>query len=385
VNQIPAPQVLAVAPTPGERTLARLRRIPRLFWLTVAIPTLLATVYFGLIAADRYVSESRFVVRSPQRPVQAATFTALLQGTGFDRSQDDAYSVHDFILSRDALRELEKELQVSKAFGKTGPDFINHFPQLDFDDSFEALHRYYQKRVSVDYDSTSSVLVVRVNAFTAEDARRINQMLLDMSERLVNQISERARQDMIRFATGEVREAERRAKEAALALATFRNQRAVVDPEKQSVIQLQQVAKLQEEIIATKTQLAQLRRYTPNNPQIPALETRLNTLQQEMDTETAKIAGGGGSLAHKAVGYEPLALERAFAEKQLAAAMTALETARSEAQRKQLYLERIVQPNLPDAPTEPSRFKNVLVIFVVALIVWGILSLLMAGIREHYE
>jgi capsular polysaccharide transport system permease protein len=78
-------------------------------------------------------------------------------------------------------------------------------------------------------------------------------------------------------------------------------------------------------------------------------------------------------------------LERAFADKQLAAAMTALETARSEAQRKQLYLERIVQPNLPDAPTEPSRVRNVLVIFVVALVVWGILSLLMAGIREHYE
>jgi capsular polysaccharide transport system permease protein len=383
VKQIPDPQVLAFAPTPSERTLARLKRIPRLFWLTVAIPTALASVYFGLIAADRYVSESRFVVRSPQRPMQAGSLSALLQGTAFSRSQDDAYSVHDFILSRDALQELDRELQVRKAFGHTGLDFPNRFPALDFDDSFEALHRYYQKRVSVDYDSASSVSVLRVDAFTAADAQRINQMLLDLSERLVNQISERARQDMIRFAADEVREAERRAKEATLALAAFRNQTVVVDPEKQSVIQLQQVAKLQEEIIATKTQLAQLRKYTPDNPQIPALVTRLDTLQRELDAEMSKVAGSRGSLAEKAVGYEPLVLERAFAERQLASAMTALETARSEAQRQQLYLERIVQPNLPDVAIEPRRLRSVGVVFVLGLIAWGIVSLLAASVREH--
>jgi capsular polysaccharide transport system permease protein len=345
----------------------------------------LAIVYFGLIATDRYISESRFVVRSPQRSVQTGTLTALLQGTGFSRSQDDAYSVHDFILSRDALQELDRELQLRKAFGHTGLDFLNRFPSVDFDDSFEALHRYYQKRVSVDYDSASSLSVLRVNAFTAADAQRINQMLLDMSERLVNQISERARQDMIRFAANEVREAERRAKEATLALAAFRNQKAVVDPEKQSVIQLQQVAKLQEEIIATKTQLSQLRKYTPGNPQIPALVTRLETLQKELDAETSKVAGSGGSLAQKAAGYEPLVLERAFAEKQLAAAMTALETARSEAQRQQLYLERIVQPNLPDVAIEPRRIRSVIIVFVLGLIAWGILSLLVASVREHLD
>ena len=39
----------------------------KLLLLTTIIPTVLAIVYFGLIASDVYISESRFVVRSPER------------------------------------------------------------------------------------------------------------------------------------------------------------------------------------------------------------------------------------------------------------------------------------------------------------------------------
>jgi capsular polysaccharide transport system permease protein len=63
--------------------------------------------------------------------------------------------------------------------------------------------------------------------------------------------------------------------------------------------------------------------------------------------------------------------------------MTALETARSEAQRQQLYLERIVQPNRPDVAIEPRRIRSVIIILVLGLMSWGILSLLAASVREH--
>jgi capsular polysaccharide transport system permease protein len=78
--------------TTGARSFkARLASANVILWLTVILPTALAVVYFGLIASDVYISESRFVVRSPQRAAQTG-IGALLQGTGFSRSQDDTYS-----------------------------------------------------------------------------------------------------------------------------------------------------------------------------------------------------------------------------------------------------------------------------------------------------
>ena len=60
---------------------------------------------------------------------------------------------------------------------------------------------------------------------------------------------------------------------------------------------------------------------TPENPQIPALEKRASTLQAEMEVETTKVAGGERSLANKAAEFQRLALEREFADKQLASAL----------------------------------------------------------------
>lgn len=354
----------------------------RLFWLTVVLPTLAAIVYFGFIAADVYISESRFVVRSPERQT-ASPLGALLKGSGFARSQDDSYTVQDFILSRDAMRALDEKIDLRAAYAKG--DVVGRFPGLDRDDSFENMHRYYQKAVSVQLDPLSSIATVRVRAFAADDAQKINQSLLEMGEALVNQLNARGRQDLIRFATGEVAMAEKKAGRAALALARYRNEKGVIDPEKQSAIPLQQIAKLQDELIAAKSQLAQLQMLTGENPQIPVLKKRVQMLETEIEAESGRVAGGRRSLASKAADFQRLALEKEFADKQLASALASLEQARNEAQRQQLYLERIAQPSLPDAAMEPRRLRAILAVFVLGLIAWGVLSMLIAGIKEHQD
>ena len=356
----------------------------RLFLFTVALPTALAVLYFGVVASDVYISESRFVVRSPDR--QAATgLGALLKGVGFSRSQDDSYTVHDYVLSRDALKEINEKLAVAKAFASSEVDIFSRFGGLDFDSSFEALHRYYQKKVDMQQDSASSISTLTVRAYRAQDAQSINQKLLELSEGLVNRLNERGRQDLIRSAASEVADAESKSKAAAQALSAYRSAKGVVDPERQATVQLQQVAKLQDELIATKTQLAQLKAFTPENPQIQALQLRAKTLQAEMDLETNKVTGGERSLANKAADFQRFALEREFADKQLASALASLELARNEAQRKQVYIERIAQPSLPDVAMEPRRFRGILATFVLGLVAWGILTMLLAGVREHQD
>jgi capsular polysaccharide transport system permease protein len=366
------------------RLLRRWRGVSRLFLLTVVLPTVLSAGYFGLYASDVFISESRFVVRSPQR--QAATgLGAILQSAGFSRSQDDTYTVHDYILSRDALRQLEEHLSVSDAYSSREVDIFSRFAGIDPDDSFEALHRYYQKQVKLEVDSASSIMVLKTSAFDAALARDMNERLLEMSERLVNALNQRGREDMIRFAAAEVAAAEAASRQATLAVASFRMRMGVFDPDRQSALQLQLVSKLQDELIATRTQIAQVRLLASESPQIPALEKRLETLRKEIEAETGKVAGAGRSLSSQSVEFERLSLDRVFADKQLAAALTSLEQARNDAQRKQFYLERIVQPALADRAVEPRRLRSVMATLVLGFVLWGILSMLLAGVREHQD
>jgi capsular polysaccharide transport system permease protein len=356
-----------------------------IFWVAIAIPTVIALIYYGVVASDAFISESRFVVRSPQKQTQASVLGAFLQGTGFSRSQDDTYSVHDYILSRDALAEIDKVLGVRQAYSSKDVDFINRFPGLDWDSSFEAFFKYYKKKVSIEYDSVSSITTLSVRAYSADDAKKINDLLLKMGERLVNNLNDRSRQDLIRFADSEVKIAEEKLTTASLALSNFRSNQSVFDPDRQSALQLQAVGKLREELIAVESQLQQLKQNSPNNPQIKSLELRASSLRNVISAESAKVTGTGGSFTSKSAMFERLVLEKSFADKQLATALAALETARSEAQRKQLYLERLVQPNLPDKAMEPRRLRSILAVFLLGLLAWGVLSLIYASVKEHTD
>ena len=363
----------------------KIKNINWLFILTVIIPTLLAIAYFGFIASDVYISESRFVVRSPDKQ-NASPFSSFLKGTGFSSSQDDSYTVKEYMLSRDALSLLNDKLSIKEAYSSKDVDIFSRFSGLAFwDTSFEALYQYYINQVVIELDSDSSITTLTIKSFTAEDAYHINEQLIQMNESLVNKLNEVAKSDMIGFATQEVNIAEQKAQAAALELSSYRNQKGVVDPEKQSGLELEQVVKLQNELITAQAKLVQLQTFAKENPQIPSLQLKIKSLESEIATQTKQVVGGDQSLAKKAAQYQRLALEREFADKQLASTLASLELARNEAMRKQLYLERIVQPNLPDYPIEPRRLRGILTSFIMGMTAWGVLSILLAGVREHND
>jgi capsule polysaccharide export protein KpsE/RkpR len=73
------------------------------------------------------------------------------------------------------------------------------------------------------------------------------------------------------------------------------------------------------------------------------------------------------------------------ASKRLAAAMVSLQDARNEALHQQAYIERIAQPNLPDEALEPRRLRGILATLALGLMAWGVLGMLLAGVREHRD
>lgn len=367
-----------------DLSVARLKKIDPIFLVAVVVPTVLAILYFSFIASDVYVSESRFVVRSPEKQTSSA-LGALLKAPGISVAGDEIYAVQEYVESRDALRALNHDGFVDRMIAAPGLDRFERFYSFGLRDTFEGKYRYFQRRVDVQNETASSISTMKIRAYSAQDAYAMNKRLLDLGEALVNRLNNRSREDLIRFSQVEVDGARKGAEKAALALAAFRNRSGLVDPELQASIELQLISKLQDELIAAKTQLLQLRAFTPINPQIPVLQTRINGLSGEIDREIAKVTGGGSSLANGAVEYQRLTLESQFADKQLASAMASLESARNDARRKQVYLERIVEPNLPDEALEPKRLRNIFSIFALGLVAWGVLSMLLAGLREHRD
>ena len=361
------------------------QRINKLFLATVVIPTALSAVYFGAIASGRYISDSSFVIYNPQQ-TNTGGFSSLLATAGLSHSSSGAYSVHDYILSRDALAELQRTLNYRHMVSNSRIDVFNRFGGvLAPYSSFEELFDYYKKMVADNIDTVSNISTLRVTAYTAQDAQRVNANLLALGQGLINRLNAQANEDAVRFYKQDVAKAEAKVRAASLAIAAYRNRRGVFNPAPESALQLQLVSKLQDKLITEQTQLAQLISSTPNNPQVPLLRKGIEALKQEITRQSAKVTGGSNSLASKASPYEQLVLTQTFAEKELAASLAALEQARITAQKQQLFVEVIAKPSLPDQAMEPKRVRGVVATLVVGLLVWGVLSVIIGGVREHHD
>jgi capsular polysaccharide transport system permease protein len=352
--------------------------------LFVVLPTVLAMLYYFLVAADLYASEAQFVVRSPSR-MQVTGLAGLLQSSGISRAQDDVFAVHDFIMSRDALAVLQDKLDLRAMFKRPEGDLLSTYPNVIYHNTFEDFFRYYRTRVAVSYDSTTGVTTLEVKAYRAEDAKEIADMLLSESEALINRLNQRAHDNAVHDAETDVQLAEQRIAQTQRDTLEYRNQESLLDPGKASGAIFENVAKMQAELANARTRLAELDRGSPGSPMRSSLETHISALAQRVEQEQVKLTGSGESMAPKISQYERLMLQQDFAAKELAAAMASLESAREDARRQQVYLERIVEPNVPDKAEFPKRIKSVLIVLISCFLGYSTIRLLLAGIREHAQ
>lgn len=370
----------ADAPSPLVRWIKK----RRWFLLAVVLPTLLATLYYGLIASDIYISESRFVIKSPdQKRGQTSTLANLVQTTGLSGGQEQTNEVLTYVRSRDALKALEKNVAIRDKFSTPDVDFLSRFPQPFSDDSFESLFKYFGKRVDARLDSETSTAIIKVEAFSPQDAYSINRELLDLSEGLVNRLNGRAQSKGIIEAQRQVDLATQRARAARVALTQYRNSQALIDPTKQAGGVLEISNTLIAEQAALKAQLDLMQREAPANPSIPALRNRIRAISVQIASQDSRVVGSGSGIASKLGGYENLLVEQEFATQSLNAANAALVQARAEAQRQQFYLERVVDPNVPDVPLLPKRVFNIVTVFAVMMALYFIAWMFVIGVMEH--
>lgn len=382
---LPAPPAIA---TMAERAAPVQRRWPSgivSLLLLVLLPTCLATGYFCLMAADRYQSEARFVLRMPGRAIANAAMANLLQSSGVTRSTDDGYIVREFLESRDAMAWLEKTSRLRAAYGEPKWDFIWRFPNPFMSNTEEGLYRQYERMVSASFDSSTGVNTLKVQAFTPADARHQTAALLDAAEALVNRLNERARRDAIGLADAEAERMRQRTLAAQAALTAFRERERLVDPGQATLAVLETIAKLSQEAAQVSVELGQLEKASPNGPQIGSLRGRRAALEAQIAIERQRLAGDAQSIAPKIAEYERLMLEREFAEKALMAAMTSVELARVEVLRQQIYLERVAAPGQPDYPAYPLRAVWCLATLAAGFMAWRMWRILAGDALRHTE
>ena len=363
------------------------------FFLLVVLPSLVAAGYLYVVAAPQYVSETRFVVSSRGGGADIGGNIAGLRGIGGaalgafggGAASGDAASIRDFLTSLDAVMQANAELDLISLWRRPEADPLARLRRSEP----ELLARYFNTMVDISLEPMTNATTLRVRSFRPEDSKALAEQLLHSAEALVNRLSERARNATLQIAHQEAEVAERRVQEARAALVVFREQERELDSAGavQSAVALR--GQLEAMLAQARAELTErLKFMQPDNPALQATRNRIEALERQIIAERSRhtegaASSGEGVLSRQLASFERLMLEREFADRQLASATASLEAARVEAQRQQIFLSRIAEPNLAVYPLYPRKLTILVSIFVGLAISYGIGWLLIVGMREH--
>ena len=370
-------------PQSSDASARRLPAVPWAFFGLVVVPTLIAAIYLLFLASPRYVSEAQFIVRSSDEGAVSSLGSAL-EGVGIGSKSANAHAVLEYVKSSDGLNELGRTVDVRKIYSRPGVDILSRLPRPFTDSSNETFRQQFNSYLTVGYDSQTGISTLRVEAFTAADAQRIADALLEGGEGLVNRLSERSSSDTVAQAERNVGESQARLDKALEQLTAFRNREGLIDPSSSARAGGELVGAMSLSLATMRAERSQVAADTPASPQLPIIDSRIRALEQQIAIERNKIVGSDSSLAPKISSYENLQTEREFSERLLASSTAALSAAQLESRRKRLYIDRIVNPDRPDKAVEPKRLLSLLAVFATLMLAYGLGWLVLAGLRESH-
>lgn len=373
------------------RPQARRRRLLALsFILVVVLPVIFGSIYFTMIQSDRYVAGAGFAVRGVNAGGGLDVLGAFTGLASSGSTTSDSYIVLKFLKSRDVVERLQADIDLRSIYETSLADPLSRMaPNLSIEEAVD----YWSSMISTSFDATSGIITFDIEAFRADDARRIADLVLRHTQELVNQLSESARRDAVAFAQSEVERAEVRLREAMAGLREFQESEQSFNPAESAKMQAELLGQLNGRLTEVQTRMRVLGKSVKSDaPSMVALQRQADAIQAQIDKQTEEMtgpanaagaAGDSNALPDLLERYETLIGEKDFAQRAYSSSLASLEQARVEAGRRQRYLAVYSAPALPQEAIQPRRLHNVLLLVFIVTCVWGIGTLVVYSVRDH--
>lgn len=348
------------------------------FFLIVILPFVASVIYFAFIASDEYTAEARFAVRSVTDD-GTSTDNAVVS---MSAASQDAYVVTSFINSSEVLARIGKTVDYRAIFARQGADFLSRFNTSGSNEDFL---KYWSSQVTSYIDGPSGIITLKVRTFSPQDSVALASAILTESESLINEMSLRARNDIIRSVETNVERTGKAYGDTLAALNQFQNQSGLLSPE----MQAQQTGKLLAGLLAQKLEL-DTRQFVlkqssaEGSPAYQQMTLASQSIDQQIDKLRGQLTGSESqAISQSILKYSELETNRLVAEKLYEASRKTYDAAVAEALRKSLYVAVFVHPTLPEEALYPRRLSTPLMILLGLVVLWSTLSLAWASVEDH--
>jgi capsular polysaccharide transport system permease protein len=388
-EQVPDDAVLTdgkVVPIkPPRQRLSPLRRFSVAQLLLV--PVLASAMYFYVLARDRYVTRSDFVIRKAEDAANAeASSLGSLLGRSNQLSLEDARFLKTYLQSPQVLNDLSRTYDLDRAYAR---DRRDPFAGIKPSQSPEKRLSFFKKQVAVTLDELSGAIVLRTVGLNPKSSYDLNRFMLAKSEQFVNRLNQDISLKQLLFAEAELQRARINLDRAKNRLINYQNANSVViDIKGEAELASVTISKLQERLVDRKVELATLRRQykDPREPEVLAIADEARELEQQIAKERrALVSSKGRNLNRKAADVVKLESDVNFATDTYKLALTSVEKARVESKRQQKFMALLSAPQMPEDPQGGWRTKGFFTILASCAVLFSLTKFVLGMQASHRQ
>lgn len=351
-----------------------------LFLILVLIPLVAVAVYEFSYAADRYESSASIVITEEHGAPVGFDLSAL--GLPSAGSSKDALLVVEFIDSLDMLKYLDSKFDLRAHFSAPSIDW---WARLPVNASMEDFHAYLPGYLQTGYDTDSQIITIQFQGFDREYAKNIVEAVIARSQEFIDKLNSKITTEQTSFLENHLKNTEARARELKSQLLKFQRENQLLTTESQAALVTSNIAELDKQLILKQGELAtRQKELNDTSPVIQVLRSEIDSLKLQLDQQRQRLSGGEKqAVSELDAQYREIEFNLEFVTNLYKSTLGQLEQARMEAIRRLKYLIIVTQPALADASTYPNRPYIVATAAMILLMIYFIISLLAAIVREH--
>ena len=343
---------------------------------------IIGSIYILFIKSELFESNSNVIIKSLNtKSANLGGFSFLIPNT---ESSQDVFILQTYIESFDELNKLNKKFNLKKHYSSDKIDIIERLKPWNTKEDFLKI---YQNRLVFIYDQQSGVITIGFLHINPKKSYEIVKQLIKDANEQLNYYNKLIAKKQLKFITEEVKKNKKVLKESIKQIENFQNKHVLLDPTQTATSEFALLSNLKATLIQKKAQLNELSQYmNPKSFEIIRLKGEIKNLEKTI-TKTKK---GLTNPKKKALNIYILEFERLKGLVELnkelyKQSLIQLEQLKSEVNKNSKILLEITKPTISQSYKYPEKFKDIVTLFLILALLYGVIVLIRAIIKEHID
>jgi capsular polysaccharide transport system permease protein len=343
---------------------------------------LVGMIYIFFIKSELYEAKTQVVIKDLNGNKASLSGLPFLMPTSSDTQS--IYAIQTYLTSFDELKNIDKLFHLQKHYKSTNIDIVQRLKNWA---TKEDLLYLYNKRLTIIFDPVTNILNISFLHTNPQISYKIVQQLVVDADSKINEYNKLIAQKQLMSIAKQVTENQMVLKKSIKDLEQFQNKYTLLDPSQTAQAQLSLIASLEGQLLQKQAKLNELSQYmNKNNFEIVRLKNDITESTKTLNKMKKTLASKDKkSLNLYIFEFERLKSMMELNKELYKQSLLQMEQIKTEINKNSKMLLVLTKPFVPQGYKYPEKFKDVITLLLILLLLYGIISLIEAIIKEHID